>query len=210
MVTHASLTGSDLHEPKGIDSANSGEVYIADGSGSGDWSALSDINPFANNFAHYREQRTAGTSSTLSISSGTWGTVPLNTEVTDEIGLTLSSSTLLLTSGTYHAKAIVPIRFSSDARGFKGRLYSITDGSSLVVGPVTRSLEISVSVPTIGSGNIDLEDFAKVFLEGRFTIAASKTVSLQVYSSGGTGLTMSSVGGSEVEVYGELYLWKLS
>ena len=36
-VTHSSLTGSDLHEPKGVAAASSGEVYIANGSGSGHW-----------------------------------------------------------------------------------------------------------------------------------------------------------------------------
>ena len=38
-VEHSTLTGSDLHEPKGIASANTGQVYIANGSGSGTWTA---------------------------------------------------------------------------------------------------------------------------------------------------------------------------
>lgn len=37
-VLHSSLTGSELHEPKGIASAIQHTVYIADGGGSGDWS----------------------------------------------------------------------------------------------------------------------------------------------------------------------------
>jgi hypothetical protein len=36
-VNHASLTDPELHEPKGIASANDGDVYIADGAGSGEW-----------------------------------------------------------------------------------------------------------------------------------------------------------------------------
>lgn len=36
-VTHASLTGADLHEPKGVSAASSGQVYVADGAGSGTW-----------------------------------------------------------------------------------------------------------------------------------------------------------------------------
>lgn len=36
-VAHSSLTGSDLHEPKGVASANANEVYVADGSTSGSW-----------------------------------------------------------------------------------------------------------------------------------------------------------------------------
>ena len=37
MAEHNTLTGSALHEPKGADTANAGEVYISDGAGSGSW-----------------------------------------------------------------------------------------------------------------------------------------------------------------------------
>ena len=36
-IEHSTLTSSELHEPKGVASATAGEVYVADGSGSGDW-----------------------------------------------------------------------------------------------------------------------------------------------------------------------------
>lgn len=38
---HSSLTGSELHEPKGADTASANTVYFADGSGSGSWSSIS-------------------------------------------------------------------------------------------------------------------------------------------------------------------------
>lgn len=34
-VLHSSLTGAELHEPKGIAAAEAGKVYVADGAGSG-------------------------------------------------------------------------------------------------------------------------------------------------------------------------------
>jgi len=34
---HSLLTGSDLHEPKGVSTAIAGQVYISDGAGSGSW-----------------------------------------------------------------------------------------------------------------------------------------------------------------------------
>ena len=37
-ISHASLAGSELHEPKGIATAPLGTVYVANGSGSGNWS----------------------------------------------------------------------------------------------------------------------------------------------------------------------------
>ena len=36
-VSHSTLTGSELHEPKGISSATAGDIYEADGVGSGAW-----------------------------------------------------------------------------------------------------------------------------------------------------------------------------
>jgi len=39
-VEHSSLTGSALHEPKGVAAANSGEVYVANGSNSGTWQPI--------------------------------------------------------------------------------------------------------------------------------------------------------------------------
>lgn len=40
-VAHSSLTGSELHEPKGAATATVGQVYVADGAGSGNWATIS-------------------------------------------------------------------------------------------------------------------------------------------------------------------------
>ena len=40
MALHKDLTGADLHEPKGVETAASGQIYVADGSGSGSWSDI--------------------------------------------------------------------------------------------------------------------------------------------------------------------------
>lgn len=39
-VSHASLTGSNLHEPKGADTAVLGTVYVSNGAGSGTWNSI--------------------------------------------------------------------------------------------------------------------------------------------------------------------------
>jgi len=39
-VEHSNLTGSALHEPRGTSTANSGETYVANGSGSGVWQPI--------------------------------------------------------------------------------------------------------------------------------------------------------------------------
>lgn len=40
---HSTLTGADLHESKGVATALSGQVYVADGAGSGAWTAASSV-----------------------------------------------------------------------------------------------------------------------------------------------------------------------
>lgn len=44
MTKHSLLSGADLHEPKGADTASAGTVYVADGSGSGTWSNIVGTN----------------------------------------------------------------------------------------------------------------------------------------------------------------------
>ena len=36
-IEHSTLSGSELHEPKGIEDANENEVYVSDGVDSGEW-----------------------------------------------------------------------------------------------------------------------------------------------------------------------------
>jgi hypothetical protein len=42
-VQHSTLTGSDLHEPKGIAAASANTVYVADGAASGAWTATTSL-----------------------------------------------------------------------------------------------------------------------------------------------------------------------
>lgn len=39
IIQHESITDPYIHEPKGVATANAGDVYIADGNGSGSWTA---------------------------------------------------------------------------------------------------------------------------------------------------------------------------
>jgi len=51
MTEHRLLTGDSLHEPKGIESATAGQVYVANGLGSGAWVAKDDGNLTLNRFS---------------------------------------------------------------------------------------------------------------------------------------------------------------
>lgn len=42
-VAHRDLTGADIHEPKGVETAAADEVYAADGVGSGSWQSVDSL-----------------------------------------------------------------------------------------------------------------------------------------------------------------------
>lgn len=50
MAEHRNLTGIELHEPKGVETATSGQVYVADGAGSGAWTSKNEDNLIFNTF----------------------------------------------------------------------------------------------------------------------------------------------------------------
>jgi hypothetical protein len=69
---HNVLTGANLHEPKGVATANANEVYVADGAASGAWQ-LAPINPHAE--ITLESNATATTVTTLGtyyLIGGTW------------------------------------------------------------------------------------------------------------------------------------------
>jgi hypothetical protein len=45
MTLHSALTGAELHEPKGVAAATSGQVYVANGAGSGTWTTIDSTLP---------------------------------------------------------------------------------------------------------------------------------------------------------------------
>lgn len=51
MPEHKNITGADNHEPKGVESASAGTVYVANGTGSGSWqsplSSILNLNKYA-------------------------------------------------------------------------------------------------------------------------------------------------------------------
>lgn len=216
-VEHSLLTGASLHEPKGADSASAGEVYVADGLGSGDWSSLESFNAFGGQLLHVRDQRTSGSAPQTLTGNGTWEKRDLQTTLTNEItSATLTSSVISLPAGTYYidATALSYTNHSildSAANAFtKIRLRNTTDGADLVVGIGFRfdwGTTVTVgNVSTTGGLTVPLH------LSGRFTLAGTKNIELQSYTLTNTG---TRTGGSpltsgSVEVYADVKIWKVS
>ncbi len=113
-TSHASVTGSDLHEPKGVAAATTGQVYIADGAASGDWT----------NIATGVKNNPVG------------GTYILYIEVTVNQSELASATTKILidssNSETYKIRELFLTGVGTDFSGGGGdRLISISDGTSI-------------------------------------------------------------------------------
>ena len=59
MAEHNVITDPELHEPKGVSAAGSGQVYVADGAGSGTWTTLAAGTIIG--FLDYNDATTAST-----------------------------------------------------------------------------------------------------------------------------------------------------
>lgn len=158
------------------------------------------INPFGLQLGHYRDVQTSGTAG-ATYSSGAWRTVRLNTAVTTEIsGISLSSNQLTsVPAGTYYVRAISPFTSTSGATDFvaQGRIQNITDTSTILLG-----------INTGNGGSGETLKYGHVFVEGRFTLAATKTIEFQF--QGTTACTGGKPGSFGSEIYANIFLWKVA
>jgi hypothetical protein len=75
LALHKDLTGADLHEPKGADTAASGTVYVANGLGSGVWTGKNADLFNANYMSDSQLMADIGAASSV------WFYVPLKSEI---------------------------------------------------------------------------------------------------------------------------------
>lgn len=135
-VSHASLTGNDLHEPKGISTAAANTVYIANGSGSGTWSKQDEIAIFysTNNNTYPAD---------------TWNVIPFTTTIVNNLSITLSNNTFSVPAGKYLITSKVSLYNSSGtSRATAIRVRNISDNTTITpVFNFTCSTPVSI-IPT--------------------------------------------------------------
>lgn len=216
-VEHSVLTGTDLHEPKGISAAVANRVYLSNGAGSGSWTTVPDaaiaaaVKPFQSQLYHIRDERSSGTNSS-SMTNAIWNQRALNTEVTDELTVTLSGNQFSLVAGTYWLDGFVIAFHVIDMGGggsasakSKIRLQNMTDSTTTL---------ISGSVYSEGDGTGTYSTNLIVPISGRFTLGGTKLMELQHWASFGSGTSVvtggQAVGSGVNEVYADLKIWKLS
>jgi hypothetical protein len=168
-IGHKNLTGTQLHEPKGIAAAAANKLYVSNGSGSGTWQKITadqltgSGNPYGGQLFHLQHQESSGVSGGT-FTSGSWAKRTLNTTLTNEISsASVASSVLSLPAGTYEADALA---IAYRVNGHQLRLYNTTDGSTLLVGLTGRN------------DSADTQN-SIAHVRGRFTLSGTKNVELQ-------------------------------
>ena len=140
----------------------------------------------------------SNTTNAGTFTSGSWVTRVLNTTVVNNIsGASLSSNQVTLPAGTYWFSGVAP---ALNCNNHRALIYNVTDAANALLGPSGSYSE--------ASGNVG----DQAVVEGPIVIAAQKTFELRhrcetTRANNGLGIA-SSLG--VVEVYAQLYIWKLS
>ena len=150
------------------------------------------------NVAYFRDEKPSGTAGG-DFNTGAWRTRVLNTTVVNTIsGCVLSSNQVTLTAGTYWIQAEAPALNVTEHRVL---FYNVTDSSNAVLGTSGAYL----AAVTVNAGGV-------ARLEGPITIAGTKVFELRhrcstTRATNGLGIPN---GYGEVEVYANLWIWKVS
>lgn len=167
-VSHNALTGTELHEPKGIATATLGDVYVANGSGSGTWSVPGG--------AVYGEMAITNNVTTVALVDSGYTKIDTGIWTAGQVeGVTYNASNYLeiLTAGVYEISfwssftysvnsTVVTFKFSTDdtVNSLSSRSLSRKVGIGTDVGAVAASSFAPLSVgdklslfATVDSGN---------------------------------------------------------
>ena len=166
-VNHSTLTDPYLHEPKGVASANNGEVYIANGSGSGNWKELSRyVNGFIpfNSASPYAYQHAVTTAFT-----------PLNPTFSLEAtnGFTASASPNARLTYVGDENIIGPINFTLSYKNDSGsdkdvelvfyKNGSVMNGGHIIVTAVSGQWSVATLTDLT---SLSTNDYVEVFVKG--------------------------------------------
>lgn len=145
-----------------------------------------------------QEQYTRGSPAGTPANSGVYIKRVLNTVISNEItSASVSSSVISLPAGTYYTEGSSP--FAQQVQGCRIRLQNTTDGTTLILGEVATCNAINIIIRSA--------------INGKFTINSTKNIELQywVTSAQTSGLGINAnTGTTDVEVYSDLRIWKLS
>jgi hypothetical protein len=130
----------------------------------------------------------------------------LTTALTNEItGATLATNQISLPAGTYWAQghATAYLAFTGSSASLKSRLRDVTNNVTAVVGFSSNSFNQT-------GGEFDRNDV--VPLAGRFTLAGTATLELQMWNGTATATVSRATTGAhgELEIYANLMIWRIA
>jgi hypothetical protein len=126
-VQHSALTDPNIHEPKNITTAAVGEVYVADGAGSGDWKQPAG---HAYGELYISEGVTAQTLPTSSATAKLNPTGEWTTNGNAEVTLSAANGTITIThAGEYVLNFWITFTTASISSGAKYRFYYAVNGT---------------------------------------------------------------------------------
>jgi hypothetical protein len=148
-------------------------------------------------YALIQDQKPYLTMGGSSTNSG-WVTRNLNTKVTDTGGcVTLGGNQMTLAAGTYRIAASAP---ACQVASHRIKLYNATDAANILLG--TSEYAYSVTLQN------------RSWLHGQFTIGSGKALEIRHFTQipiadQGLGVYGETGGGSDVEIFTEVELWKV-
>lgn len=176
-VAHRNLTGADLHEPKGITGAASGQVYVADGLGSGAWGAVPTDNSVGEIYSLANVVTSVGIAGTYYRWTPTAGVSDLSQNIT-----------VLATSGTFTATVAGVYRLS-----FQGAASVTGDEAE----PVLMKFRVA------GADQDPPASAQKAFVQDAGQFHISKLVSLSIGQS--VDVAVSNTTGDTVTIEGGMF-----
>ena len=135
MALHKDLTGAELHEPKGADSASDGDVYVADGAGSGTWT-----NRYSGVLALNQYWLDDTMDDISAVNNRVWFDVPVQSEIVSLAailngGITTTNATLsIYINGVLFADTLT-VPYAGSTSGTRAAM-NVTTGNTIAAGSV--------------------------------------------------------------------------
>lgn len=204
-VEHSTLTGSNLHENKGVSSASDDFVATAT-SNATVWKKLTASNltgtgnPFGGQLFHCREMQTKNVAGQAYTTGSTWQTVRITDTLTNEIaGASLASNQITLPAGTYWIDSMMCVGISHDGN-CRMRLRNTTSGATILEG-VNFYPDATATAPYM-------------FMKGRFTLSGTSVIEVQgrfaAASSSPPACNFTDTTSFDKEVYNDIIIFKVA
>ena len=181
-IEHKNITDNNIHEPKGASTADEGEIYIADGAGSGTWTKIKT------GWGYYKDNASAQTFTTtptrLSIdgagSTSTSAYLPLEIRGTDELWNTTGDYIKPIALGdSYVVRLDLPITNKNNAQYAEVQL-DIGGGASPSTVILTKRIETDRTAPFNHSLTMNLFSLSTFMANGCQIFISVNTGSIDI------------------------------